>query len=217
MKTVQQKIKAAALAVGRDPGNIKLVAVSKGKSEKDVRAAMAAGHTVFGENRVQEAKSKFAPLRRLCPALELHLIGPLQTNKTEDAVELFDAIDTLDRPKLAEALAAAIKKIGHAPKLCVEINIGLEPQKSGIAPGELERFLHFCRVSCGLVVDGLMCIPPHGEDPVPYFMQLRELAKQHNLPRLSMGMSADFEKAIGFGATEVRVGTLIFGARAKSD
>jgi len=214
LKTVHQKIKTAALAAGCNPLAIKLVAVSKKKTESDVRAALATGQKIFGENRVQEAKIKFTTLRGEFPDLELHLIGPLQTNKAEEAVQLFDVIETLDRPQLATALAKAIKKAGRAPKLYIEVNSGNEPQKAGIAPRELESFLHFCREDCGLNIEGLMCIPPHKDDPKPHFMRLRELAARFSLPMLSMGMSADFEIAIACGSTEVRVGTAIFGERS---
>jgi len=211
---VRQKIKTAAEAAGRDPAAVRLIAVSKGKPAEDVRAALDAGHRILGENRVQEAKAKFNPLRAAYPDLELHLIGPLQSNKAEEAVKLFDMIETLDRPKLAIALAAALKKTPRAPRFYIEINIGGEPQKSGITPGEFENFLRFCRHTCALAVEGLMCIPPQSGDPAPYFARMQELAKRHGLSRLSMGMSADFETAIRFGATEVRVGTDIFGQRS---
>jgi PLP dependent protein len=213
LKDVKQRIAAAAKAAGRAPESVTLVAVAKGKSEEDVRAAIKAGQSVFGENRVQEAQVKYALLRKLCPQLELHFIGSLQTNKAEDAVALFDVIETLDRPKLAEALAAAIRKTGRKPRLYIEVNIGLEPQKSGVAAAELDQFLRFCRASCGLKIDGLMCIPPQNSDPAPRFKQMKELAARHGLPRLSMGMSADYEEAIRCGATDVRVGTAIFGPR----
>jgi PLP dependent protein len=214
LQIVRQRIKAAAEAANRDPAAIQLVAVTKGKTEDDVHAAIKAGHRIFGENRVQEAKTKYVLLRKNCPDLELHLIGPLQTNKIEDAVRIFEVIETLDRPRLAEALAAAIKKTGCAPRLYAEVNIGNEPQKSGTVPDELGPFLHFCRGSCGLTVEGLMCIPPQKDDPKRYFTQMQELATRYGLSRLSMGMSADFETAIRYGATDVRVGTAIFGKRA---
>jgi len=213
LEAIRQRMAAAARGAGRDPGTVHLVAVSKTKTEEDIRAALDAGQKFFGENRVQEAKVKFAPLRAEYPDLKLHLIGPLQTNKAEDAVRLFDVIETLDRPRLATALAEAMKKTGCRPELYIEVNIGAEPQKAGIAPDMLADFLAFCREGCGLAVTGLMTIPPQHEDPAPSFTRLRELAERHNLPNLSMGMSADFEEAIRCGATEVRVGTAVFGVR----
>ncbi len=213
LRFVRKKIMQAALANGRDPSQIKLVAVSKGKTEADVEAAIAAGQLVFGENRVQEAKAKFANLRAANPALELHLIGPLQTNKADDAVRLFDVIQTLDRPSLAEALAKAIKKTGRVPRLYIEVNSGSEPQKAGVAPEDFGSFLDFCRDACGLAVNGVMCIPPQAGDPTPHFLRLKTLAEQYGLAHISMGMSADFETAIRCGATEVRVGSAIFGER----
>jgi pyridoxal phosphate enzyme (YggS family) len=190
-----------------------LVAVSKNHSRETVIEALAAGQMVFGENRVQEAQKKFSGLCEQYPGIELHLIGPLQTNKAEDAVRLFDVIETLDRPKLAEALAAAIKKTGRTPRLYIEVNIGDEAQKAGISPAQLSDFLGYCRDQCGLTVSGLMCIPPQGQDARPHFKAMRKLADQFTLPHLSMGMSADFEAAIECGTTEVRVGTAIFGVR----
>jgi PLP dependent protein len=212
---IRQRINHAAYTAGRDPATVNLVAVSKTKTEDDIRAAISAGQKVFGENRVQEAKAKFTDLRTEFPDIRLHLIGALQTNKTEDAVRLFDVIETLDRPKLATALAVVIKKVERAPEFFIEINSGGEAQKAGIAPTALGDFLTFCRDGCGLNVTGLMTIPPQHKDPIPYFQQLRDLAKQYGLPNLSMGMSADFEAAIACGATEIRVGTAVFGDRAK--
>jgi len=213
LQLVRLRMAKAAQAAGRDPVLIKLIAVTKGKAVADIETAVAAGQSVFGENRVQEAKIKFAALCAARPALELHLIGPLQTNKADDAVKLFDVIQTLDRPALAEALARSIRKTGRTPKLYVEVNIGAEPQKSGIAPGELGSFLHLCREIHGLTTCGLMCIPPQADDPAPHFQHLKNLATQHDLKHISMGMSADFEAAIRCGATEVRVGSAVFGAR----
>jgi pyridoxal phosphate enzyme (YggS family) len=221
LKIVRSKIDAAARAAGRDHADpmtaVTLVAVTKTHPVEAVQAALAVGQRIFGENRVQEAKTKYSDLRTTYSDLELHLIGPLQTNKAEDAVTLFDVIETLDRPKLADALAAAIRKTGRKPVFYIEINIGAETQKAGIAPDELGNFLRYCRDDCGLNVAGLMCIPPQGQDPAPFFSRMRELAFQHNLPHLSMGMSADFETAIREGATSVRVGTAIFGARDYSE
>jgi len=190
-----------------------LIAVSKGQPPAAIEAALKAGQLAFGENRVQEAKTKFALLRPHWPDLRLHMIGPLQTNKAEDAVLLFDVIETLDRPRLADALARAIKKLNRAPALYIEVNIGNEPQKAGIEPDGLGVFLAYCRTECGLTVTGLMAIPPQAEDTAPYFTKLKTLADAHGLPHISMGMSADFEAAIRCGATEVRVGSALFGPR----
>jgi PLP dependent protein len=200
-------------AVRERLGEATLIAVSKTQEIKVIREALAGGQRVFGENRVQEARLKFPALRLEYPDIELHLVGALQTNKARDAVELFDVIQTLDRPELAEALARAISKTGQSPRLYIEINVGLEPQKAGIAPDKAEAFLFFCRDVCKLSITGLMCIPPEGRDPRPYFCSMRETAAQLSLPHLSMGMSADFEIAIACGATEVRVGTALFGER----
>jgi len=210
---VRGRVAAATAGAGRPPHSVTLVAVSKGKSGDEVLAAVAAGQRVFGENRVQEADQKFAALRQRHPDLTLHLIGPLQTNKADDAVRLFDVIETLDRPRLAEALAKAVAKTGVAPKLFIEVNIGREPQKSGVDPDEIGSFLAFCRESCGLTVHGLMCIPPERDKPHAHFVKLKKLAAQYGLAEISMGMSRDFEEAILCGATEVRVGTEIFGER----
>ena len=212
LQSVKMLIADAARKTARSASEITLVAVSKTKSESDVRDAIAAGQKSFGENRVQEATAKFSGLRAEHADLKLHLIGPLQTNKAEDAVRLFDVIETLDRPRIATALAAAVKKIGRNPECYIEINIGQEPQKAGIAPEALGEFLAFCR-GCGLTVTGLMAIPPQHEDPESYFRQMKSLAEKHRLPHLSMGMSGDFEKAIACGATEVRIGTAVFGPR----
>jgi len=197
-------------------GSATLIAVSKGQTIDTIRQAMDAGHRVFGENRVQEAKAKFSVLRDEYPDLELHMIGPLQTNKAKEAVELFDVIQTLDRKRLAESLAHAIKSSTHIPRLYLEINIGNERQKSGIAPQETGPFLDFCRHSCGLSISGLMCIPPRGQDPAPFFTSLRELAACHALPHISMGMSDDYKQALVCGATEIRIGTALFGKRPQS-
>lgn len=213
LDNLTKKIAAAAKAAGRDPSGVKLIAVSKFQPVEAVEAARNAGQTCFGENRVQEAKGKYASLRAQHPSLELHLIGPLQTNKAEEAVKLFDVIQTLDRPRLAAALAAAMKKSGKTPRLYVEVNIGHEPQKSGVLPEDLDNFLKQCREDYGLKVEGLMCIPPFEDDPSPHFRHLKQLADRHHLKHISMGMSADFEQAIACGATEVRIGTAIFGER----
>jgi pyridoxal phosphate enzyme (YggS family) len=178
-----------------------------------VAAALAAGQAVFGENRVQEAQGKYPDLQRTHPDLRLHLIGPLQTNKVKDAVALFDAIQTVDREKLARALAAEMARQNRALQLYVQVNIGEEPQKAGIAPRETDAFIALCRGELGLEIAGLMCIPPADRQPAPYFALLREIAGRNALAGLSMGMSGDYESAIGFGATLVRVGTAIFGTR----
>jgi pyridoxal phosphate enzyme (YggS family) len=210
---VRDEIREAAMKAQRAPDAVELIAVSKLKDAALVRQALEAGQRHFGENRVQEAEKKFPDLRRDYTDLHLHLIGPLQTNKAETAVRLFDSIQTLDRPKLAEALAQAIGKTGKTPRLLIQVNIGLEPQKAGIAPDDLNDFLTLCRNMHGLTISGLMCIPPQDQDPIPHFNHMRALASRHTLPRLSMGMSNDFPAAIACGATEVRIGTAIFGKR----
>jgi pyridoxal phosphate enzyme (YggS family) len=213
LQTVLGKISTPAQTSGRNPSTIRLIAVSKGHDIESVQEALAAGQRVFGENRVQEAESKFTALRKAYPDLELHLIGPLQTNKAEEAVRLFDVIETVDRPHLAEAIAKAISKTGRNPRFYIEVNIGVELQKAGIAPEKLGEFLSFCRDTCGIAITGLMCIPPQADDPQPHFARLKNLADQYRLKHISMGMSADFETAIRCGATEVRVGNAIFGPR----
>ncbi|MDR3450756.1 MAG: YggS family pyridoxal phosphate-dependent enzyme [Alphaproteobacteria bacterium] len=194
-------------------GAADLIAVSKTQPLEAIIEALAAGQRKFGENRVQEAERKFLLLRPRFPDIELHLIGPLQTNKVRDAVALFDVIQTLDRPKLADALATEIRASKRDPRLSIQVNIGNEPQKAGIAPEALPAFLAYCRAERGLTISGLMCIPPQSLDPRPYFNKMRALADTHKLPHLSMGMSADFEMAVECGATEVRVGSAIFGQR----
>ncbi len=210
---VGRTITAAAEAVTRSPTEITLVAVSKMQPAEAVEAALAAGQCVFGENRVQEAQAKFTELKRRNPQIELHLIGPLQTNKAEEAVALFDVIEVLDRPKLAAALAKAMGKIGRRPRCYIQVNTGEEPQKAGVVPGEADAFIAACREDYGLPVEGLMCIPPHDEEPALHFALLRDIAARNGLKVLSMGMSGDFETAVRLGATHVRVGTAIFGAR----
>ena len=194
-----------------------LVAVSKTFCIDDIRPVIAAGQRVFGENRVQEAKTKWPALKVEFPDLALHLIGPLQTNKVREALELFDAIHSLDRPKLAHALRAELDRGRRAPALFIQVNTGEEPQKAGVAPRDTSAFIALCREELGLPVQGLMCIPPADDAPAPHFALLAELARAHGLFFLSMGMSADFETAIRFGATHVRVGTAIFGARASDE
>ncbi len=210
---VRGAIAATCAAAGRDSGAVTLVAVSKTHPAEAVEEALANGQRVFGENRVQEAKGKFPELKGRFPDLELHLIGPLQTNKVKDAVALFDVIQTLDRPKLAEALAEEMAKSGRRPRCLIEVNTGEEPQKAGIAPAEVESFLADCRDRLGLPVTGLMCIPPVDEEPAMHFALLSDMARRLGLAEVSMGMSGDYETAIRFGATHVRVGTAIFGSR----
>jgi PLP dependent protein len=210
---LRDRIAEACLRANRAPGSVSLVAVSKTHPAEAVEAALAAGQTVFGENRVQEAAAKFPALRPAHPALRLHLIGALQTNKARDAVRLADTIESLDRPRLAAALADAMRKENRRPALLVQVNTGDEAQKAGVPRAEAGAFLRLCRDEHGLAVDGLMCIPPAEADPRPHFGFLAELAARHALPVLSMGMSADFEAAIACGATHVRLGTAIFGAR----
>lgn len=213
LSDVRRTIAEACADAGREPASVTLVAVSKTHPAETVAEALAAGHRVFGENRVQEAKAKWPELRQRFTGVELHLIGPLQTNKVKDAVALFDVIETLDRPKLAEAIAAEQTKAGRRPRCLIEVNTGGEPQKAGVAPTEVESFLAACR-ALGLDVVGLMCIPPVDEEPAMHFALLSDLARRNGLPVVSMGMSGDFPSAIRFGATHVRVGTAIFGARA---
>ena len=192
-----------------------LIAVSKTHDEDRIRPVLAAGHRVFGENRVQEAKNKWPALKSEFPDVELHLIGPLQSNKTREAVELFDAIHSLDRPKLAHALKTEMEHTGRRPALFIQVNTGEEEQKAGVSPRDTPAFIALCRDDLKLPVKGLMCIPPVDENPALHFALLQKLACEHDLPWLSMGMSGDFESAIKFGATHVRVGTAIFGEREK--
>lgn len=210
---VRERIAEAAIRAGRKPEEIRLVAVSKTKPADAMEAALRAGQMVFGENRVQEAAGKFPSLRAVWPRMELHIIGGLQTNKARDAVRIADVIETLDRPKLADALEAAMAKENRRPGLLIEVNTGDEAQKSGVARAEASSFIDECRGRFGEQVRGLMCVPPADEDPAPHFGFLAELAARHGLTVLSMGMSADFEIAIAHGATWVRVGSAIFGAR----
>jgi pyridoxal phosphate enzyme (YggS family) len=212
LRRVQDRIANAAIAAGRKPGDVTLVAVSKTKPGEAVVAALAAGQTVFGENRVQEAAGKFPALRATYP-FSLHIIGGLQSNKARDAVRIADVIESLDRPKLADAIELAIAREGRTPKLLIEVNTGSEPQKSGIARDDADGFINDCKGRFGSALAGLMCVPPHGEDPRPHFTWLAERATRHGLVTVSMGMSADFEIAIACGATWVRVGSAIFGSR----
>ena len=204
---------AAATACGRDPGAVTLVAVSKQQPWDQVAPVLAAGQRVYGENRVQEAQSRWNSLREATPGLELRLIGPLQTNKAEAAMVLFDVIETLDRERLARTLAQAAQAQGRCPRLYVQVNTGEEPQKAGVAPADADAFVAAARGTYGLSVEGLMCIPPIGEAAGPHFALLGRIAARNGLAGLSMGMSADFETAIRFGATSVRVGSAVFGAR----
>lgn len=210
---VKQAVAQAAADAGRDPTGISLVAVSKTYDADHIRPVLDAGHRVFGENRVQEAKQKWPALRQAYSGLELHLIGPLQSNKAAEAIGLFDVIQTVDRPRIAEALAHEMNKQGRHPQLFVQVNTGLEPQKAGIAPAELTTFMQLLRNDLGLTISGLMCIPPADAPALPHFQMLRELGQTHGLTQLSMGMSGDFGDAISAGATHVRVGSAIFGAR----
>ena len=212
LEAVRERVAAAARAAGRDPASVTVVAVSKTHDAGAIAAAIAAGQRVFGENRVQEAQTKYPALKAAHPGLELHLIGPLQSNKTKEAVALFDAIETLDRPKLAETLAREMERQQRRPSLFIQVNTGEEPQKAGVLPAEADRFIADCR-RLGLVIAGLMCIPPVDEAPALHFALLREIARRNDIAALSMGMSGDYETAIRFSATYVRVGTAIFGAR----
>ena len=214
LEAVRQRIAAAERGAGRPPGSVTLVAVGKTHPQSAVRAALAAGQRTFGENRVQEAAGKYPALREDCPDLALHLIGPLQTNKARDAVALFDVIETVDRERLAAALATEMERCGRRVDVLVQVNTGEEPQKAGILPGEADAFIEACRTRHGLPVRGLMCIPPLDEEPALHFGLLSEMARRHGLAQLSMGMSADYEIAIRLGATHVRIGTAIFGHRA---
>jgi PLP dependent protein len=210
---VKARIVTAAREARRDPAATHLIAVTKTFGADDIRPVLDAGHKLFGENRVQEAKTKWPELRGAYPDIELHLIGPLQSNKTKEAVELFDAIHTVDRPKIAKAIADELARQGKRIKLFIQVNTGEEPQKAGVAPKEAAAFLAHCRDDLGLEIAGLMCIPPVDEEPAVHFAFLAKLASELGLKELSMGMSGDYETATQFGATYVRVGSAIFGAR----
>jgi len=210
---VKGRIAEAATAADRLPAEVTLVAVGKNNSAERVRAALEAGHCVFGENRVQEAEEKWPDLKAAFPEARLHLIGPLQSNKVQRAVALFDAIESVDRPKLARALAKEMQATGYRPDCLIQINTGEEPQKAGVPPEDADAFIGICRDQLALPVRGLMCVPPLDEEPSLHFALLREIARRNGLEDLSMGMSSDFEVAIRFGATLVRVGTAIFGSR----
>ena len=213
LATVKAKIAAAEKQAGRDPGSVKLVTVSKTFGAHEIQPVLQAGQRVFGENRVQEAQAKWPALKSEFPDIELHLIGPLQSNKAKEAVALFDVIESVDREKIAAALAAEIRKQGKAPRLYVQVNTGSEPQKAGVEPREAVSFIGRCRSVHGLAVEGLMCIPPFEDNPGPHFALLEKLAREAGVEKLSMGMSGDYELAIAFGATSVRVGSAIFGVR----
>jgi pyridoxal phosphate enzyme (YggS family) len=210
---VQQRIAAAAQVAKRDPAAVHLVAVTKTFGADDIVPVLEAGHRRFGENRVQEAKGKWPALRERFPGIELHLIGSLQSNKAREAVELFDVIHTIDRPKIAQAVAGEMARQGKRLELFIEVNTGEEPQKAGVMPKEAAALLRLCREDLKLDIAGLMCIPPHDEEPGIHFAFLAKLARELGLAGLSMGMSADFETAVAFGATHVRVGSQIFGGR----
>lgn len=214
---IRARIDRAAADAGRDPASVTLVAVTKTFPAAVVSAAAELGQRVFGENRVQEAMAKYAPLRAAIPDLELHLIGALQTNKVREAIATFDVIETVDRDKLARALAKEMAASGQRRRCFIQVNTGEEPQKAGVLPTAAEGLIRLARDELGLPVEGLMCIPPFDDDPAPHFARLAELAARHGLARLSMGMSADFETAIRFGATHVRVGTALFGERPRAE
>ena len=214
LERVRAAIGTAATAAGRCPADVTLVAVSKTVDSATVADALRAGQLVFGENRIQEAQGKFPPLREAWPGLRLHLIGSLQTNKAVDAVRLADVIESLDRPRLADALAHAADRVGELPELLVQVNVGDEVQKGGIPSADADAFIASCQARFGAKLTGLMCVPPAGGDPAPHFLWLAACARRHGLHVLSMGMSADFAAAIACGATHVRVGSAIFGARA---
>jgi PLP dependent protein len=210
---IRSAIARATADSGRKAGSVSLVAVSKTFEVEHIRPVLVAGQRIFGENRVQESKTKWPTLRSEFDGIELHLIGPLQSNKAREAVELFDVIETLDRPKLAAALAAAMNETGRRPRLYVQVNTGAEEQKAGVLPQDADAFIADCRMTHGLEISGLMCIPPADEPPSPHFALLAKIARRNGIATLSMGMSADFASAIQCGATHVRIGSAIFGQR----
>jgi PLP dependent protein len=214
---VKKRIADAAEASGRPESGITLIAVSKTFGPDHIRTILEAGQETFGENRVQEAKAKWPALKSSYPRTRLHLIGPLQTNKAAEAINLFDAIHTVDRPKLARVLAVELKKQNRILELFIQVNTGEEPQKAGVVPAEADGFIRFCKEELGLAITGLMCLPPLEEEPAMHFALLAKVARRNDLFKLSMGMSADLEKAIEFGATHVRVGSAIFGERTKQE
>ena len=211
LAAVREAIAAAAKKAGRAPHDVTLVAISKNHREDRIRPALEAGHRIFGENRVQEAHAKWPALKDRYPGVELHLVGPLQTNKVRQALGMFDVIETLDRPKLARTLAREMARIERQTPCYIQINTGEEPQKAGVMPGEAGDFISLCRDQLALTVAGLMCIPPIDEEPALHFALLAEIAGRHGIDGLSMGMSADFECAVALGASHVRIGTSIFG------
>ncbi len=212
LSDIKARIRTAEARAGRAAGSVHLIAVSKKQPLDRVVSVLEQGHRLFGENRVQEAAGKWPDLRERFEGVSLHLIGPLQTNKARQAMGLFDAIHTIDRPKLARTIARLADELGHCPQLFVQVNTGEEPQKAGVRPAQADAFIAECR-ALGLTIDGLMCIPPVGEEPSLHFALLAKIAARNDLSELSMGMSNDFETAIGQGATYVRVGSAIFGAR----
>ena len=214
LATVRDQIARACAEARRDPASVTLVAISKTFGADAIEPVIAGGQRVFGENRVQEAKAKWPPLKQRHSGIELHLVGSLQSNKAKEAVALFDAIHSVDRPSLAEALSKEIVRQGRTPTLFVEVNTGAEPQKAGVLPEETDAFVKACRERYRLSIAGLMCLPPAHEPPAPHFALTAKIARRNGLSLLSMGMSADFPLAIEFGATHVRVGTAIFGERA---
>lgn len=213
LRTVRERIEEAARESRRRVSDTSLIAVSKTHGAERITSALDAGHRVFGENRVQEAEAKWPPLREAFPSVELHLIGPLQTNKAKAAVAVFDVIQTVDRPKLARVLSEEMSRAGQERDCLVQVNIGEEPQKAGVPPTEADRLIAECRERYRLRVRGVMCIPPFGREPSPYFALSARIAERNGLPWVSMGMSDDYEVAIVFGATHVRVGSAIFGPR----
>ena len=215
LSQIQTRLSEAERAAGRDKGSVTLIAVSKLQPDARVRDVLAAGQRSFGENYVQEAAAKWPAFRAEFPGVSLHMIGPLQTNKAKQAVDLFDVIQSLDRPSLAQKLASLAQARGKSPAVFVQVNTGSEPQKAGILPGDLDGFLRDCR-AMDLSPSGLMCIPPDGADPIPHFQTLSQMAARNGLPALSMGMSSDFEVAVTQGATHIRVGSALFGARPSS-
>ncbi len=210
---IQERVNDAAEKAGRNAGDITLIAVSKVQPLERVQAVLEAGHRIFGENRVQEAAGKWPAFRETYPDVKLHLLGPLQTNKLNQALELFDTIHSLDREKLARKLANAVQVRGSCPELFIQVNTGEEPQKAGVLPNDLDSFIKTCREELDLPIRGLMCIPPVEEEPSLHFALLRKMAARNGITGLSMGMSADFERAIALGATHIRVGSAIFGER----
>ena len=212
LSEIRARLTAAELAAGRTPGSVTLIAVSKIQPDDRVHAVLTEGQRVFGENYVQEAAGKWPAFRAAFAGVQVHMIGPLQTNKAKQAVELFDAIHTLDRPSLAQKLASLAQTRGRCPDLFVQVNTGSEPQKAGVLPGDVDAFLRDCR-ALDLSPTGLMCIPPDGTDPIPHFRTLAHMAAQNGLTGLSMGMSSDFPAAVAEGATHIRVGSALFGAR----